>query len=264
VRVKAEADVRLQAEEETRIKAEELARLQAEEEARIQAETAKARAKAEEDTRLQAEEEARIKAEKLVRLQAEEDARIQAEEAAKLQAEEEAKLKAEEAAGLQAEEKIVIQKEAAAKIQAEEEARIISEKRLDDEQSAEVDKPKLAMWSDRAKNWRDRLVSEIQIEGKKEQTVGTTASTEQIVEIEDGKQSDVVDKPKMAAWADRAKNWKGRLSLGSKNRSDATVESDINSEAATVGGNNYNSFPKVLFNDGGEADSLKEPEIGSI
>jgi hypothetical protein len=59
----------------------------------------------------------------------------------------------------------------------------------------------------------------------------------------------------------RVGKWMSRLNFKTnKNNSN----SDISSEAATVGENNSNAFPKVLFDDGGEADSLKEPEIGSI
>ena len=63
--------------------------------------------------------------------------------------------------------------------------------------------------------------------------------------------------------AGRAKSWRARFNRNSK--SDVTVESDINSDAATAGASSNNTaFPKVLYNDGGEDDSKKEPEIGSI
>jgi len=57
----------------------------------------------------------------------------------------------------------------------------------------------------------------------------------------------------------KVRKWMSRLSFKPDNKN-----SDLSSNAATVGKNDSNAFPKVLFDDGGEIDSLKEPEIGSI
>merc|ERR1712238_418819 len=66
------------------------------------------------------------------------------------------------------------------------------------------------------------------------------------------------EKPRLQP-PNRVSKWMARLNFKTDKNN-----SDLSSNAATVGENNSNAFPKVLFDDGGEVDSRKEPEIGSI
>ena len=57
-----------------------------------------------------------------------------------------------------------------------------------------------------------------------------------------------------------ADKWKDRLNLQVFTKFDTMT---IASDAATVGGDSSGVFPKVIFDDG-QANSVREPEIGLI
>ncbi|KAL3914481.1 MAG: hypothetical protein SGARI_000098 [Bacillariaceae sp.] len=85
-------------------------------------------------------------------------------------------------------------------------------------------------------------------------TDGSTDEDEGLAQTEDSK-------PKKKVKSDRAKKWKDRLS---KKKAKGKKQRDAPSDAATVGVDSTDAYPKVLYDDGDQSDGKKLPEIGSI